>query len=136
MGDAPKPSAKRERLGRAERAAAQQRHAAQQQPLPDYTIQVDGPEALLAANQTAACYGLGVALRAVLKGRDDGVLKICPTDNPMLCYSYWRWSRGNWAGHYVCSLSTIYELAKGLANLQQQIAFVEAGIKRPTHDKY
>ena len=136
MAEAPKPSERRKRLGKTERAAAQQRHAAQQQPLPDETISVTTRPPLIHGKVVSQDERVGHGLFALLSERNDGVLKICPTENPMACYSYWRWSRGRWSGHYVCSLSSIYELGTALAVLRQRVEDVEMGNRKPTKDRY
>lgn len=136
MGQDAVPSNRRKRLGKAERAAAQQKHAAQQQPLPDACTNVHFIEQKPVTPYTNTEGRTGRHLFALLTESIDGVLKICPTENPLVCYLYWRWSRGRWAGYYLCSLCSLYELSSGLAQLASKIDDVRIGSRKPTKDRY
>lgn len=136
MGADPVTSERRKRLGKSERRQAQEQRALAQQPLPDLATEVRYSEQKPHNAYTNQEGRTGRKLLELLHGRDDGVLKICPTENPMACYVYWRWSRGRWAGYYLCSLCSLYELSSGLAQLAGKIEEVQTGLRKPTKDRY
>jgi len=76
------------------------------------------------------------ALIDVLNTTEQGVLKICPTDDWRACYYYWRWSRGSLAGHYVCVLASVYDVGLALRTLLAKRDDVVAGRRKPTKDRY
>lgn len=136
MGKDPTMTSRRLREGRAERSAAQQRWAPTQQPLPDQTAEVRYTPTTPQGSSSEPLSHLDALLHDLLVDRPDGVLKFCPTDNWALCYVYWRWSRGQWAGHYVCAAGSAYELVPLLRILSGKITEVEMGSRKPTKDRY
>lgn len=136
MGHDPKQSERRARLGKAERAAAQEKMTAKQSPLPDLTTTVTHTPPKPRRTYSDEHGLTGTRLHDIISLYSDGVMKICPTENPLICYLYWRWSRGRWAGHYVCVLCSSYELSIALGVLVSRIEEVQTGQRRPTRDRY
>jgi hypothetical protein len=136
MGADPKPSARRTRAGKEERAAARAATTPRQEPLPPETVEVRPS----ATNEVRNALFLQNVLREFTERATNdgvkGVLKICPTERWQTCYLYWRWSQGEHAGHYVCVVTSIYDLSLGLAMLAEKYTAVLERRMRPTKDRY
>lgn len=69
-----------------------------------------------------------------LSTRDDGYLRVIPDGAGKSVYWKWKYTRGQWAGHYVMSVVSWYDPALALLLLRQKIDQVEVGLKRPAKD--
>lgn len=70
-----------------------------------------------------------------LSSRDDGYLRIIPDGARKAAYYKWKFTRGEWAGHYVMAVVSYYDPAMALLLVRQKIDQVELGIKRPAKDR-
>lgn len=69
-----------------------------------------------------------------LSTRDDGYLRVIPDGAGKSVYWKWKFTRGQWIGHYVMSVVSWYDPALALLLLRQKIDAVEVGTKRPAKD--
>jgi hypothetical protein len=54
-----------------------------------------------------------------------------------VAYHKWRYSSGQWAGHYIMYVGDKYHtIGQGLLGLEVKLAMVAAGLLKPTLDKY
>lgn len=69
-----------------------------------------------------------------LSTRDDGYLRVIPDGAGKSVYWKWKYTRGQWAGHYLMSVVSWYDPALALLLLRQKIDQVEVGLKKPAKD--
>lgn len=68
--------------------------------------------------------------------RDDGWLRISPTQDGKACYFKWKWTGGPHAGHYVMSVYPAHEADEALRGLAHKVHAVDSGEKPPVKDHY
>lgn len=71
---------------------------------------------------------------ADLVTREDGWLRITPIRDSGTVFIKWKFTRGDWAGHYVMSVVQYWQMGYGLALLLDKLLAVEYGSLRPTKD--
>lgn len=75
-------------------------------------------------------------LNQFMFGYQEGGLRFCPLQDEPKCFIYYKWSRGQFKGHYVV---WVYlegdDLATALAGLLRQVEKCYEGTKKPTKDR-
>lgn len=66
--------------------------------------------------------------------RDDGWLRIVPHEDGSVCYFKWKFSRGQWRGHYIMYRCDDFNYAGALEGLYHKLSQVDAGDRRPSLD--
>lgn len=67
--------------------------------------------------------------------RNDGWLRIVPHDEGSIVYFKWKWSRGEFKGHYVMWLCSDFNYSLGLQGLLAKVESVDEGLDRPVKDR-
>lgn len=68
--------------------------------------------------------------------RDDGWLRISPTNDGQTVYFKWKWTGGPYANHYVMAVYPAHEAHQALRLLAGKMDAVDSGEKRPVRDHY
>lgn len=68
--------------------------------------------------------------------RDDGWLRISPTNDGETVYFKWKWTAGPYANHYVMAVYPAHEADQALALLARKMHAVDSREQKPVRDHY
>lgn len=80
-------------------------------------------------------YAASLALQHFLL-RTDGWLRLIPAGEGKQSYYKWKFTAGQWRGYYVMYVATFADWCDGILGLEEKLADVDAGLRRPARDTY